>query len=130
MSTIQGVQNAFGIVREEAGQRARARCRGEFQASGAGADDVGPAGERLTWRPDLGLCVRLQLLQVREREFESQGARHDGGQNTRALPLSRIAWLLTVAVAAITGVILLVDGYTGYGILSFVVGLSAAINLR
>ena len=50
--------------------------------------------------------------------------------NTRAVPLSRIAWLLTVAVAAITGVILLIDGYTGYGVLSFVVGAAAAINLR
>jgi hypothetical protein len=50
--------------------------------------------------------------------------------NTRAVPLSRIAWLLTVAVAVLTGVILLIDGYTGYGVLSFVVGLAAAINLR
>ena len=50
--------------------------------------------------------------------------------NTRAVPLSRIAWLLTVAVAVITGVILLIDGYTGYGVLSFVVGAAAAINLR
>ena len=50
--------------------------------------------------------------------------------NTPAVPLSRVAWLLTVAVAAITGVILLIDGYTGYGVLSFVVGASAAINLR
>ncbi len=49
---------------------------------------------------------------------------------TRAVPLSRVAWLLTVAVAVITGVILLIDGYTGYGVLSFVVGASAAINLR
>ncbi len=46
------------------------------------------------------------------------------------MPLSRIAWLTTVAVAALTGVILLLDGYTGYGFLSFVVGISAAINLR
>ena len=46
------------------------------------------------------------------------------------MPLSRLAWLLTVAVAAITGVILLIDGYTGSGVLSFVVGASASINLR
>ena len=44
--------------------------------------------------------------------------------------LSRIAWLTTVAVAALTGVIVLLNGYTGYGILTFVVGASAAINLR
>lgn len=46
------------------------------------------------------------------------------------MPLSRVAWLITVAIAVVTGVILLVDGYTGYGVLSFVVGLAAAINLR
>ena len=46
------------------------------------------------------------------------------------MPLSRIAWLSTVAVAAITGLVLLLNGYTGYGVLAFVVGASAAINLR
>ena len=50
--------------------------------------------------------------------------------NTRAVPLSRVAWLLTVGVAVLTGVILLIDDYTGYGVLSFVVGAAAAINLR
>jgi hypothetical protein len=47
-----------------------------------------------------------------------------------AVPLSRIAWLSTVTLAVVTGVVLLLDGYTGYGILAFVVGASAAINLR
>jgi hypothetical protein len=46
------------------------------------------------------------------------------------VPLSRIAWLVTVVLAAVTGLVLLLDGYTGYGILAFVVGASAAINLR
>lgn len=46
------------------------------------------------------------------------------------MPLSRLAWLLTVAAAAITGIVLLANGYTGYGVLFFFVGLSAAINLR
>jgi hypothetical protein len=46
------------------------------------------------------------------------------------VPLPRIAWLVTVAVAVLTGVIVLLEGYTGYGVLSFVVALSAAINLR
>ena len=46
------------------------------------------------------------------------------------MELSRIAWLATVAVAAIVGVVLLVKGYTGYGVLFFVVGASASINLR
>ena len=47
-----------------------------------------------------------------------------------AVPLSRIAWLSTVVLAAITGLVLLLNGYTGYGILAFVVGAAAAINLR
>ena len=46
------------------------------------------------------------------------------------MPLSRIAWLTTVALAVITGIVLLLDNYTGYGVLAFVVGASAAINLR
>jgi hypothetical protein len=46
------------------------------------------------------------------------------------VPLSRIAWLTTVALAVIVGVVLLIDSYTGYGVLAFVVAASAAINLR
>jgi hypothetical protein len=46
------------------------------------------------------------------------------------VPLSRIAWLSTVVLAAVTGLVLLLNGYTGYGILAFVVGAAAAINLR
>jgi hypothetical protein len=46
------------------------------------------------------------------------------------VPLSRIAWLTTVVLAVITGVVLLLDNYTGYGVLAFVVGAAAAINLR
>ncbi len=51
-------------------------------------------------------------------------------QHNGPVPLPRIAWLVTVAVAVLTGVIVLLEGYTGYGVLSFVVALSAAINLR
>jgi hypothetical protein len=46
------------------------------------------------------------------------------------VPLSRIAWLATVLLAVGTGLVLLIEDYTGYGALSFVVGTSAAINLR
>ena len=46
------------------------------------------------------------------------------------MPLPRLAWSTTVAVALITGLIVLFEGYTGYGVLSFVVAASAAINLR
>ena len=46
------------------------------------------------------------------------------------MPLQRIAWLVTVAAALITALLLFVSGYNGYGALAIAVGLSAAINLR
>jgi hypothetical protein len=46
------------------------------------------------------------------------------------VPLQRIAWLLTVAAALITALLLFVSGYNGYGALAIAVGLCAAINLR
>ncbi len=46
------------------------------------------------------------------------------------MPLQRIAWLVTVAAAVITAILLFFSGYTGYGALAIAVGLSAAINLR
>jgi hypothetical protein len=52
------------------------------------------------------------------------------GPDMPLTPLSRAAWLVTVAIAVVTGLILLFDGYTGYGVLSFVIAAAAAINLR
>jgi hypothetical protein len=46
------------------------------------------------------------------------------------VPLQRIAWLVTVAAALITALLLFVSGYNGYGALAIAVGISAAINLR
>ena len=46
------------------------------------------------------------------------------------MTLSRIAWLTTVAVSALVAILLLLQDYTGYGLLAAAVGLSAAINLR
>jgi predicted secreted protein len=46
------------------------------------------------------------------------------------VPLDRLAWLTTVVAAVVLGILLLVSGYTGYGILALAVGASAAINLR
>ena len=46
------------------------------------------------------------------------------------MPLHRIAWLLTVAAALITALLLFLSGYNGYGALAIAVALSAAINLR
>ena len=46
------------------------------------------------------------------------------------MPLSRIAWLTTVAICAIAAILLLVDKYYGYAGVLAAVGVSAAINLR
>lgn len=45
------------------------------------------------------------------------------------MPLSRIAWIVTVLIALLTAALLLLAGYTGYAGLSLAVGVSAAINL-
>ena len=45
------------------------------------------------------------------------------------MSFTRIAWLVTVAAAIITAVLLFVSGYNGYGAVAIAVGLSAAINL-
>ena len=46
------------------------------------------------------------------------------------MPLSRIAWLITVAVCLIISVILLVSGYLGYAGVLLAIAVSAATNLR
>jgi hypothetical protein len=46
------------------------------------------------------------------------------------VPLSRIAWLVTVGVCLIAALVLLLSGYDGYAGIALAVGLSAAINLR
>ena len=46
------------------------------------------------------------------------------------MPLSRIAWLVTVAICLVTSLILLLSGYDGYAGVVFAVALSAGINLR
>ena len=46
------------------------------------------------------------------------------------MPLSRIAWLVTVVICVVASLILLLSGYYGYAGVVFAVALSAAINLR
>jgi hypothetical protein len=46
------------------------------------------------------------------------------------VPLSKIAWLVTVAICVVASLILLLSGYYGYAGVVFAVALSAAINLR
>jgi hypothetical protein len=44
--------------------------------------------------------------------------------------LSRIAWLATVLACLVGVLILLIQGYVGYGMVALTVAVSAAINLR
>jgi hypothetical protein len=46
------------------------------------------------------------------------------------VPLTRIAWLVTVGICVVTALILLVSSYFGYAGVLLAIGLSAAINLR
>jgi hypothetical protein len=46
------------------------------------------------------------------------------------VPLSRIAWLVTVGICAVAALILLLSDYYGYAGVVFAVALAAAINLR
>src|ERR671929_184250 len=48
----------------------------------------------------------------------------------RCVPLSRIAWLVTVAACLVTAVLLLVASYQGYARPAGALGARAAINLR
>ncbi len=43
--------------------------------------------------------------------------------------MPRLGWILIVAIALTTALLLLLAGYTGYAALSVAVGASAAINL-
>jgi hypothetical protein len=46
------------------------------------------------------------------------------------VPLSRLAWLVTVGACLIGALVLLLSGYDGSAGIALAVGLSAAINLR
>ena len=45
------------------------------------------------------------------------------------MPLSRISWLVTVAICLIAALLLLLNGYYGYAGVLLAVGAAAAINL-
>jgi hypothetical protein len=51
-------------------------------------------------------------------------------RETTRVPLSRIAWLVTVGLCLIGALLLVISGYLGYAGVVFAVALSAAINLR
>jgi hypothetical protein len=45
------------------------------------------------------------------------------------VPLSRISWLVTLAICLIAAVLLLINGYIGYSGVLLAVGAAAAVNL-
>jgi hypothetical protein len=45
------------------------------------------------------------------------------------VPLSRITWLVTVAIALVAALLLLLNGYFGYSGVLLAVGAAAAVNL-
>ena len=49
-------------------------------------------------------------------------------QNT-GVPISRISWLVTVAICLIAALLLLLNGYYGYTGVLLAVGAAAAVNL-
>lgn len=46
------------------------------------------------------------------------------------MPLSRLAWLVTVGICLIAALVLVLSGYDGYAGVAVAVALAAAINLR
>ena len=45
------------------------------------------------------------------------------------MPLSRISWLVTLAICLIAALLLLINGYVGYSGVLLAVGAAAAVNL-
>jgi hypothetical protein len=45
------------------------------------------------------------------------------------VPLSRISWLVTVAICVVAALLLVLNGYYGYSGVLLAVGASAAVNL-
>ena len=45
------------------------------------------------------------------------------------MPLSRIAWLVTVGICLVTALILFLSGYSGYGAIAIAIALAAGLNL-
>jgi hypothetical protein len=45
------------------------------------------------------------------------------------VPLSRIAWWITVAVCLVVALLVLLSGYSGYAAVLLAVGAAAAVNL-
>jgi hypothetical protein len=45
------------------------------------------------------------------------------------VPLSRIAWMITVAICLVAALLVLLNGYSGYAGVLLAVAIAAAVNL-
>jgi hypothetical protein len=45
------------------------------------------------------------------------------------MSLARVAWSVTAAIFFVVGMLLLIEGYLGYAIVTLVIALAAGINL-
>ncbi|HTZ88293.1 MAG TPA: hypothetical protein VMB05_16635 [Solirubrobacteraceae bacterium] len=63
------------------------------------------------------------------RESSEASSRQAIRHNAR-MSVTRVAWLVTVLIALLTGLLLLLAGYNGYAGLGLAVAIAAAINLR
>jgi hypothetical protein len=52
------------------------------------------------------------------------------GSHNTGVPLSRIAWIVTVGICVVAALLLLVNDYQGYAGVLLAVGAAAAVNLR
>jgi len=85
-----------------------------------------PVGTKEHTAADVG----RQLVEVIESQGRSESwFGHQSRQNT-PVPLSRIAWIATVAICVVAAVLVLLNGYVGYFFVLLAVGASAAVNLR
>ena len=134
--TTQGRRCALGVVRHDGREGVRTEGYDDLLTTPAGPRDIAPrkrlAGQQSTVRAvhGDGAQVARKRAQIGDRLVRRQGGHLGAPPEWPPMPLSRIAWLTTVALAVLTGIVLLIDSYTGYGVLAFVVGAAAAINLR
>ena len=69
------------------------------------------------------------MAALRRPEWRANSEAAIWRQNS-AVPLSRIAWIATVAICVVAAVLVLLNGYVGYFFVLLAVAGSAAINLR
>jgi hypothetical protein len=134
--TPKRVRGAFRVVCDEGRQSVRTERRDDLLTGRSGAYEVASrhrfAGQEGAVRAVHGDGAHIagERAQIGDRLVGRQGGHLIAPPEWARMPLSRIAWLTTVALAVLTGIVLLIDNYTGYGVLAFVVGAAAAINLR